>query len=229
MALILAIESSTDMCSVTLCRDHTLMACIELQQSNVHAQKLSLLIEQLINNSGVDLAEINAVAVNGGPGSYTGLRIGVSIAKGLAYALNIPMIAVDALESLAFQAFPFLRESDSIIPLMDARRMEVYMAVFGYGGKRMEVTRPLILDHNPFLSYLENGVVYFVGDGVEKAKEILAHPNARFLNIGCTSRAVAGVAIDKYERGIFEDIAYYEPNYLKEFRIIQSQKNPLTI
>jgi tRNA threonylcarbamoyladenosine biosynthesis protein TsaB len=229
MPLILAIESSTEVCSVSLFRGQGLLGSTELQQSNVHAHKMSIIIDQLITHTGIDLADLNAVAVNGGPGSYTGLRIGVSIAKGLAYALSIPLIAVDALEGLAYQALPFIGENDFVIPLMDARRMEVYMAIYGYGGQVLEKSQPLVLDHNPFDTYLDKGKVYFVGDGVEKSKNVLAHPNARFLQVGCTSRSVAAIAMDRFNEGIFEDIAYYEPNYLKEFRVIQSQKNPLSI
>jgi tRNA threonylcarbamoyladenosine biosynthesis protein TsaB len=229
MSLLIAIESSTSVCSVTLCRQGAVISTIALNQPNVHAQKLVLLIEQLFEQTGLVARDLDAVAVSAGPGSYTGLRIGVSVAKGLSYALEIPLIAVDTLKALAWQALSYAGETDVVIPMMDARRMEVYAAAYGKGGKQLMATQALILDHNPFDSVIDKGKAIYIGDGVAKAKEVLAHPDAVFLNLPCCSRTVASLAYAKYEKKEFEDKVYFEPNYLKDFRILQSKKNPLLL
>ncbi|WP_373521166.1 tRNA (adenosine(37)-N6)-threonylcarbamoyltransferase complex dimerization subunit type 1 TsaB [Aquiflexum sp.] len=229
MALILSIESATSICSVALHQNGFFLGLIELNQENVHAKKLILLIESLFKNLGFKTKDLDAVAVSSGPGSYTGLRIGVSIAKGLAYAHDIPLIGVDTLRALAHQVIPICSDGDFIIPLMDARRMEIYMSILSSKGEIVESSKPLIVEDNPFLEYLQNGKVYFLGDGVEKLKRILDHPNAVFSNILNSSRSMGELAFDKYQKSEFESLAYFEPNYLKEFRVIASKKNPLII
>ncbi|WP_373497385.1 tRNA (adenosine(37)-N6)-threonylcarbamoyltransferase complex dimerization subunit type 1 TsaB [Aquiflexum sp.] len=229
MALILSIESATSVCSVALHQNGNFLGLMELNQENVHAKKLLLLIESLFKNLGINTKDLDAVAVSSGPGSYTGLRIGVSVAKGLVYAHDIPLIGVDTLLALAHQIIPVSSDGDVIIPLIDARRMEVYTSIVSYRGEIIESPHPLILNDNPFLEYLNNGKVYFIGDGVEKLKEILDHQNAVFPNVLNSSKSMGTLAFEKFQKNEFEDLAYFEPNYLKEFRVIASKKNPLII
>ena len=229
MALILSIESATSICSVALHNEGVLLKLSEYNQENSHARQLMILIEDLFLQVGLKPGDLSAVAVSSGPGSYTGLRIGVSVAKGIAFAYDLPIIAVDTLTGLAFQAFPFCRENDFVIPLLDARRMEVYTSVFGAEGKIFEPSHPLEIDLNPFLKYLEMGKVFFLGDGLEKLKSILEHKNSVFLPNLNSAVSIGPLAFKKFLDKSFEDIAYFEPNYLKEFRVLASKKNPLLI
>lgn len=229
MALILSIESATSVCSVALHQNGEFLGLMELNQENVHAKKLMILIESLFDKLGLNTKGLDAVAVSSGPGSYTGLRIGVSIAKGLAYAHNIPLIGLDTLNALAHQVIPFCSIGDVIVPMLDARRMEIYMSIVSSGGEIIEASQPLIVEENPFLKYLNTGKVYFIGDGVGKLRGILDHQNALFPNVLNSSKSMGGLAFVKYQRKEFEDLAYFEPNYLKEFRVIASKKNPLII
>jgi tRNA threonylcarbamoyladenosine biosynthesis protein TsaB len=229
MALILSIESSTSICSVALHRDGELMKLSEHDQENAHAKQLMLLIEKMFLQVGLKPYELAAVAVSSGPGSYTGLRIGVSVAKGLAFGHDLPLISVDTLTALAFQVISSCGDNDFVIPLLDARRMEVYTSVFGQGGKIIEVSHPLEVVENPFLKYLEKGKVYFLGDGLEKLKGVLVHQNSVYLPNLNSADSVGKLAYKKFHNNNFEDIAYFEPNYLKEFRVLASKKNPLFI
>ncbi|RZS98425.1 tRNA (adenosine(37)-N6)-threonylcarbamoyltransferase complex dimerization subunit type 1 TsaB [Cecembia calidifontis] len=228
MALILSIESSTSVCSVALHESGKLTGIIELHQENVHSMKLMLLIEDLMKRTGFESGDLRAVAVSSGPGSYTGLRIGVSVAKGFAFAQDIPLIGVDTLMALAKRAQPFTKKGESIIPMLDARRMEVYTAVYDYQLKSLEKLSPKVIETgNPFLEYLNQGNVYFLGDGVEKLKGLLEHPSAMFLDWRPSAHSIGELAFEKFQKEDFEDVAYFEPNYLKDFRVISSKKNLL--
>ncbi len=229
MPLILSIESATSVCSVALHDHGKLLGLMELHQENIHAKKLMLLIESLFQKLGLNSKDLAAVAVSSGPGSYTGLRIGVSIAKGLAYGHDIPLIGVDTLLALAHQLVPVCSDGDLLIPMMDARRMEVYTSIVSSRGEEIESSHPLIVEDNPFLDHLNKGKVYFIGDGVEKLRGILTHPNAVFPNVLNSSKSMGELAFGKFQKNEFEDLAYFEPNYLKEFRVIASKKNPLII
>jgi tRNA threonylcarbamoyladenosine biosynthesis protein TsaB len=229
MALILSIESATSICSVALHHDGKLLKLSEHHQENGHAKQLMLLIEDLFLQVELKPCDLSAVAVSSGPGSYTGLRIGVSVAKGLAFAYDLPLISVDTLTALACQAFELCRDNDFVIPLLDARRMEVYTSVFGKGGNIIEASHPLEVIENPFLKYLEGGKVFFLGDGLEKLKEVLVHSNSIFLPNLNSSNSIGLLAHQKFLNRSFEDIAYFEPNYLKEFKVLTSKKNPLFI
>lgn len=226
MALILSIETATKVCSVAVHQKGILLGMNEIHLDNVHSQKIMGLISSLLGQLNIEVEKLDAVAVSSGPGSYTGLRIGVSVAKGLAYALNIPLIDIPSLDALASQVIPFCEKSEHVIPMIDARRMEVYAIVANSDGVIVEKASPVILEGNPFISYLENGLVYFLGDGAEKAKEVLKHQNARFLSKFNSSNALGGLAYQKFVDSDFEDLAYFEPNYLKEFRVLSSKKNP---
>lgn len=229
MALILSIETATKVCSVAVHQKGVLLGLNEIHLDNVHSQKIMGLISSLLDQLGVESKSLDAVAVSAGPGSYTGLRIGVSVAKGLAYALDIPLIGISSLEGLAGQLTAFSEKADFIIPMIDARRMEVYAIVTDGNGAILEKAAPVILENNPYRSYLEKGKVYFLGDGVEKAKEVLRHQNARFLSNLNSSGSLGEIAYQKFLDSEFGDLAYFEPNYLKEFRVLSSKKNPFLV
>ena len=228
MSCILSIESTTSVCSVALHQSGNLLALMELQKENVHSRELMLLVAQIMERSGISVEQLDAVAVSSGPGSYTGLRIGVSIAKGLAFAQDIPLIGVDTLKALAKRAQSFVFGDSHIIPMLDARRMEVYVTVF---DKNLQVVSPLtpkvIENENPYMDLLERGPVYFVGDGVAKLENLLNHSNAMLLKLLPSAETVGFLAYDKFKEGVFEDLAYFEPNYLKDFRVISAKKNLL--
>lgn len=225
MGLILSIETATSVCSVAL-HEHSgaLVGIIELFQDNVHGQKLMPVIEALLRQLGVDKDELDAVAVSKGPGSYTGLRIGVSTAKGLAYALDIPLIGVDTLDALARRALPFVRATDILVPMIDARRMEVYCKVLDSQMQELVGLAPLIVDDNSFDTYLMAGKVFFLGDANEKVGQVIHHKNAVFAPFFNSASTVGELAVLRYKMEQFEDVAYFEPNYLKEFRVLKSKK-----
>jgi tRNA threonylcarbamoyladenosine biosynthesis protein TsaB len=229
MSLILSIETATAVCSVSLHQEGRLLALHELDQENAHGKKLLLLIDDLLKHSNLSSSDLNAIAVSSGPGSYTGLRIGVSIAKGLAYAHNLPIISVDSLHAMAYLFIDIAGKNDTIIPMIDARRMEVYTSIFNSTGELIKGPYPLIIEDNPFMEYLSMGRVFFVGDGVGKLREVLEHENAVFPNLLSSSRSVGEIAYKKYLINEFVDTAYFEPNYLKDFKVIASKKNLLNI
>ena len=226
---ILSIETASQVCSVALHSDGLLLGYSELSIENAHSAKLLRLIEDLFLDLSFNIAQLQAVAVSAGPGSYTGLRIGVSTAKGLCYARDIPFLGVDTLEAMANSVMKLVEAQSYIIPMMDARRSEVYTAIIENDGTVRKSSYPLVVESNPFLDLLENSKVYFVGDGVEKLRVLLDHPNAIFLEGSNSAVGVGELAYRKYLDKKFEDLAYFEPNYLKEFRVIASKKNPLEI
>lgn len=226
---ILSIETASQVCSVAIHQDGALLGHLELDIENAHSAKLLRLVERLFFEFRLGLSEIDAVGVSAGPGSYTGLRIGVSTAKGICFAHDIPLIGVDTLSALAFQVTGFAEPNTVILPMMDARRNEIYTALFSSEGARLSSSHALIVEANPFLDLLKDTKVYFLGDGLEKLRNILRHPNAIFLDVKNSASGVGGIAYKKFLNGEFEDLAYFEPNYLKEFRVIASKKNPLVI
>lgn len=220
MALILLLESSASVCSVGLSRDGTICAVRENSDGNKHAELLSVFCEQVLKEAGVEPSDLNAVAVSGGPGSYTGLRIGASTAKGYCYALGIPLIAIPTLEAMANGMRKEASDGDLIVPMIDARRMEVYTAVYDFNLKNIAPVIPHVLEENSYQNFLEQRIVWFGGDGMSKSKELLArHANARFALSGMPSaKHMAELAESKYEKKQFEDTAYYTPFYLKNFQ-----------
>jgi len=228
MALILSIETSTAVCSVALHEQGKLLSLAELREPGAHAEMLMGLVEEVMGKAGKLFLDVDAFAVSEGPGSYTGLRIGVSTAKGLAFALNKPLIGINTL--LAMAAGCPLEKGAQVVAVLDARRMEVYTQTF---GEQLELKTPieaLILEEGVFGSTLEQGKVFFIGDAVEKVKRVVNHPNAVFLSetdYPLSAKAMGGLAFEKFQRQAFEDLAYFVPNYLKEFKALQSTKNPL--
>ncbi len=219
MALILCIETATTNCSVALGRDGGILAIKEDYSDNYsHAERLHIFIEEILKENQLSPEDLDAIAVSKGPGSYTGLRIGVSAAKGLCFALNIPLISVSTLASLAHQVGE--EEGDFIVPLLDARRMEVYTAGFTANKQPLFNTFAKILDENSYNEYFEKGKVTFIGNGVEKFEKICTHSNAKFLRDKLPSAAqMPSLAEKKYQEELFEDVAYFEPYYLKDFMI----------
>lgn len=216
MALILCLETATTNCSVALSKDGNLLALKEDGSNNYsHAEKLHVFIDEILKENKLKATDLNAIAVSKGPGSYTGLRIGVSSAKGLCFSLDIPLISVPTLTSLAAKV---ALETGFVIPMLDARRMEVYSSVFDRGLKQIRETKAEILNENSFADYLENNKTVFIGNGVEKFKTICEHPNAEFITDKLPSAGeMCSLAETKYKIGDTEDVAYFEPYYLKDF------------
>jgi len=217
LAIILNIETATKNCSVSVSDGTTQLALRELNEGKFsHAEKLHSFIVEVLESTGLSMKDLNAVAVSKGPGSYTGLRIGVSAAKGICYALDIPLISVSTLKCLALQMQP--EEGAYVVPLLDARRMEVYSAVFDDKFIQVRETEAEIIDENSFNDFLENGKVYFLGDGAEKCKAYIRHHNARFVTETYPSaREMVSMVQKKYDSAEFENLAYFEPFYLKDF------------
>ncbi|MEC3905785.1 tRNA (adenosine(37)-N6)-threonylcarbamoyltransferase complex dimerization subunit type 1 TsaB [Tamlana sp. 2201CG12-4] len=213
---ILNIETATTNCSVSIAKDGSTLALKEDNDKNYsHAERLHVYIEAVLEEAKVSANNLDAIAVSKGPGSYTGLRIGVSAAKGLCFALNKPLISIATLEALANQ----IKVNDGVIvAMLDARRMEVYSAVFDCNHKQIRETQAQILDETSFMDYLKEGKVYFIGNGVEKTKKLITHPNAIFIEGKLPSANEMGLlAFNKYKISDTEDVAYFEPYYLKDF------------
>jgi tRNA threonylcarbamoyladenosine biosynthesis protein TsaB len=225
MATILNIETSTEVCSVALSKDGQLLFEKESSEGLNHSEMLTVFIESLFTENQLDIRTLDAVAVSKGPGSYTGLRIGVSVAKGLCYALEKPLIAVGSLETLAFYARsksgpsgPEPEENVLFCPMIDARRMEVYTALYNKNGETIRPVGAEIIDENSFSAFLEKNKIWLMGNGAEKCRGLLSHPNVLFTGPFRTSaRFMQILAENKYNKNEFEDVAYFEPFYLKNF------------
>lgn len=222
MALILNLETATTNCSVSLAKDGKTIAIKEHDTPNYsHSEQLHVFIQEVLKEASVSLSDIDAVAVSKGPGSYTGLRIGVSAAKGLCFSLDVPLISIPTLESMAQQSKS--EEIDFIIPLLDARRMEVYSHVFDNQLKGIRETRAEIIDENSFHTYLEKGKVLLLGSGAAKCQEVLTDGVDYNLECVPSSEQMSKLSYDKFQASDFEDVAYFEPYYLKDF-LIQTKK-----
>jgi len=222
MSLILQIETATTVCSVALAMDGVVLAYKQIDERNIHAEVITVFIDELVATAGITYHELDAVAVSCGPGSYTGLRIGVSTAKGLCYALDKPLIAIETLEAMAWGAInaaAYIDEKLLLCPMIDARRMEVYTAIFNTSGERIQPTSAEIIDENSFSELMQNHKLLFFGDGAEKCRPALGHhPNAQFLPGFINSAThLTKKAAEKFRLKNFEDVAYFEPFYLKDF------------
>ncbi|MTI38102.1 tRNA (adenosine(37)-N6)-threonylcarbamoyltransferase complex dimerization subunit type 1 TsaB [Fulvivirga lutimaris] len=218
MSLILSIETSTPVCSLAIHNNGQLLAKELIQKEQSHSSTLNPAIDHLLSICDLSLANISAIAVSKGPGSYTGLRIGTSTAKGLCYALNIPLIAVNTLEAMAHNVARFNLNSAMLCPMLDARRMEVYAMLLDASFKVVEETRPVILDHESYSQYLNASPVLFFGNGAEKVKKVTDNPNATVLDgVIPDAQYIGELAFEKFRKKEFEDVAYFEPFYLKEF------------
>ena len=220
MALILSIETSTPVCSVAITEDSGIIAFEKLFLEKSHSNLLTVVIESLLVQSNLKAKELDAVAVSEGPGSYTGLRIGVSTAKGLCYAMDKPLIAVQTLKAMAHEVNKFNTEGALLAPMLDARRMEVYCAMFDTKLDMLEEVKPLILDEQSFVETLTAQRVLFFGDGSDKFRPLMeGNTHAAFISdLSPSAWAVGQLASEKYVADDFEDVAYFEPFYLKEFQ-----------
>lgn len=227
--LILQIETATAVCSVALSRNGITIAHAEIDSPNVHASKLTRLIEQVMNESSLQLNQLDAVSVSKGPGSYTGLRIGVSTAKGLCYALEKPLIAIDSLHALASGYIfmnPELPAGSLLYPMIDARRLEVYTAVYSIKGRLLKETSAKVLDSSFFAGYNEKGPFVLFGDGADKFQDLFAE-DKRIKIVPHFRQSAAHLTRLSYESFLisrFEDNAYFEPFYLKDFIPLQPKK-----
>jgi tRNA threonylcarbamoyladenosine biosynthesis protein TsaB len=218
MSVILSLETSTDVCSVALHDGKKLLAYAEVHEPQAHAARLAPLIEDVKTKAGLALTELGAVAITSGPGSYTGLRIGTSTAKGLCYALDIPLIAAGALEVLAFHASRQNSYNALLCPMIDARRMEVYCLVADHKLKVIEPVSAKVIDENSFRELLETEKMLFFGNGAQKCKGVITHRNAMFISDLYPNAAALGLMADeKFRAGEFEDLVAFKPLYLKEF------------
>jgi tRNA threonylcarbamoyladenosine biosynthesis protein TsaB len=236
-ALILHIETATDICSVALSQGDQLLALAESGPERSHATLLNSFIRECLKQSGKDIKQVDAVAVSKGPGSYTGLRIGVSTAKGIAYALGIPLLSSGTLENMAFGA-PGHPEIQSLIsqhkdklllcPMLDARRMEVYSAFYTTGMQSIRPVAADIVDSESFGDLLSDYQVCFFGNGSEKCEQVLLHPRAHFVHgINPSASTMIKPVLERHTAEEFEDVAYFEPFYLKDFIATTSKRKLL--
>lgn len=220
MSYFLNIETATTVCSVSISEDQRVLFCKEVNEGYTHAENLHLFIEQGLKDTGLKAAQLNAIAVSKGPGSYTGLRIGVSAAKGLAYALNIPLISVDTLQIMSYSASLIYHTPSTVYcPMIDARRMEVYTALYNHDAHPLTTTEALIIDEISIEKFSIYPDICFFGDGMEKCRSLLSTlANAHFLEKNVPSANFMPSLVDKKFRiNAFENLAYFEPFYLKDF------------
>ena len=219
------IETSTTVCSLALQEGERMLGSCTLYTDRSHAGQLAVLTEKLLDVNNVKASQLVAVAVASGPGSYTGLRIGTSFAKGLCYSLGIPLLAIGSLEGLAAGVVPEATDGDLLIAMMDARRMEVYLQVFNRYGKPLTESTPFLLEEEDLGKWLDQGRCLIFGNGSEKAKKVIDHPNAQFIDgMDMDARFMCSLSWEKFSRDEFADLAYFEPEYLKEFRATKPKK-----
>lgn len=227
--MILQIETAATVCSVALAKEGKLLAFKQLDERNIHAEVITVFIEELIRSAGFRYNDIDAVAVSSGPGSYTGLRIGVSTAKGLCFAMDKPLIAVETLEAMAYGVMAggkyTIADEMLLCPMIDARRMEVYTALFDTACNRVKPTAAEIIDEQSFADLLQNNRILFFGDGAEKCREVLGdNKNAEFLpGFANSATYLTQKAAEKFAQQDFEDVAYFEPFYLKDFLVTKKK------
>ncbi len=225
--LILLLETATSSCSVALSENGKIIAVREANERNIHASHITLFIEELMIQTGKKYSDLKAVAVSKGPGSYTGLRIGVSTAKGLCYALDIPLLGIDTLEAMASGLLSKMeiQQSDLLIPMIDARRMEVYTGIFQKDLKVIEPVNAKIVDASSFDQFSDRNLILF-GDGAGKFKGLFSgQTNIRFIDFTNSAEDLNFLAFRKFNDNETENTAYFEPFYLKDFLVTKSAKN----
>ena len=229
MERLILIETSTALCSAALAEDGVITSYRESSAPKAHASLTAVFIQEMLEEKGLTIADCDAVCVSKGPGSYTGLRVGVSTAKGLCFGSGKPLIAISTLDILVAQA-QIPDNLKYIVPMVDARRMEVYAAVYEIAGQAGNDVRqitepaPAIIDENSYSDILEKGKVLFIGDGAGKCADVIKHPNATFVQCWPKASAMLEPAMKAYKEKRFEDVAYFEPFYLKEFVATVSKK-----
>ena len=232
MAIILALETATSVCSVALFQDQQLLALSELQIDKSHASHSTVLIKQMLENCNKTLEDISAVAVSGGPGSYTGLRIGTSVAKGFCFALDIPLIEISTLHALAYKHIQVTPNAEEFLycPMFDARRLEVYTCILNNLLQEQFPVSPVVLSSSTFDNYAKKQPIIFFGSGAVKFQALINnHSNFIFVNsLPVSAKSIGILAYQKFKNQQFEEVAYYEPFYLKEVYITSSTKNNLS-
>lgn len=225
MAYILNIETATDVCSVAIAKNDTLLSLAEVTEGFNHAAQLTYLIDTCLQDTELKMSDLSAVAVSQGPGSYTALRVGTSTAKGIAYALQLPLIAVDTLQSLALAGSQIVQRDVLYCPMIDARRMEVYTAMYNFKNMAVTETQAIIVDENSFSTYFagDNSVV-FIGNGAEKCRSVIHSPLATFHPLQCSAKYLVKLAYHAFQSNIFQDVAYYAPQYFKAPNITTPKK-----
>ncbi|MBA4745876.1 MAG: tRNA (adenosine(37)-N6)-threonylcarbamoyltransferase complex dimerization subunit type 1 TsaB [Muricauda sp.] len=225
MAILLHLETATTNCSVSISKDDDILVLKENNATSYsHSEQLHVFIKEALKEASLSFSDLDAISISKGPGSYTGLRIGVSAAKGLCFSLDIPLISVPTLQSMAHQVY--LSPGELVIPVLDARRMEVYSCVYGSDYKEVRETRAEIVNEESFADYVSDTKVYVVGSGAEKCRGVLQHPNFIFNeSVVPSAKEMASIAFhNKYISKQFEDVAYFEPYYLKDFVLQQKKK-----
>ena len=220
MAVIVNIETATKVCSVSLSKDSELISIRESIIENSHSGQITVFVEEVLQESGISINNVDAFSVSKGPGSYTGLRIGVSTAKGFCFALDKPLISVGTLDSMTngLISLNIFKESVLFCPMIDARRMEVYCAVFNHDKKMILPVSAEIIDNQSFSEFLTNSEIVFFGDGDDKCKQILNSENAMFYDdFNASSKHMITIAEKEYQKKNFENIISFEPFYLKDF------------
>jgi tRNA threonylcarbamoyladenosine biosynthesis protein TsaB len=235
MATILNIETATPLCSVALALDGKVLAQRETLEDKSHAARLTAFIEEMLKETGLRIKDLDAIAIGKGPGSFTGLRIGVSAAKGLCYGSGLPLIAVGTLRILFKQALDraqtqawFQESRDNVLfcPMIDARRMEVFTCLFTITGKEAESVSAKIIGPETYTELLSSARIAFFGSGMDKCREVLSHPNASFIHdVYPHADSLAILSEETYQKKMFEDLAYFEPFYLKDFIATIPKKN----
>ena len=227
MAIILNIETSTDICSVCISRGAEVLSIRETPRSYSHSEVIAVFVDECLKEVGILAKDLDAVSISRGPGSYTALRIGAATAKGICFAVDIPLISVGTLDALAGSVMHLCGSNDLVIPMIDARRMEVYHAIYKNDFENIHAVEPIILDETTFSELSSYDKIHFCGDGVPKSKDILSITNAHFHDIECSSLNMVPLSNEKFDKKIYEDIAYYEPNYYKGANITVQKKNIL--
>jgi len=218
MAKIICIDTATPICSVALSINGSTITFREDKNGNKHAELLTIFIEEIMKESGLRFKDLDAIAVSKGPGSYTGLRVGVSTAKGLCYGIEKPLIAINTLKILASGYKQNVNAGELIIPMLDARRMEVYAGVYDSQLNEVSITEAKIIDENSFDELLNQTICHLIGSGAEKCKSIIKHTNARFvIDKQCSAKDMSNLVEEAFTLNKFEDTAYFEPFYLKDF------------
>ena len=222
MAKILSLETSGTILSVALADGGTVVADRVCREPRMQAALTAPLVKEVLNAAGLRAQDLDAVCVSKGPGSYTGLRVGTSTAKGICFGAGVPLLAVCTLDILASSAF--FPEPCTVIPMIDARRMEVYTAVYSPAGERLSDIEAKVIGPDSFAAELAAGPVLFIGDGALKCKDVLTSPNAHFREAFPLASAMAPLAEKAYKEKQFEDLAYFEPFYLKDFVAVKPSK-----
>ncbi len=225
MPIILNIETATDICSICLSKDKEVIAFQESAEQYSHAGAITIFIDKVLQDAQIEMKDLAAVAISGGPGSYTALRIGTATAKGICYALDKPLIAIDTLQALALASAKIEQKEDALyFPMIDARRMEVYTAGFDAKGNNIKATEALIVDETAFQNYDKNQKIVFSGNGAAKCQSVLTSPNFYFNTSRCSSRHLVDLAVKMYQEKVFVDAAYFSPAYFKSPNITVPKK-----